>query len=172
MKDINKRIVYGKRYALAFDKQYEDLVIKSYKSNDSIGGIERIINEKDSNGNRLLTSYYQMNKCDKCKLFMDFDKLHLENREECDILINKVIDSVNEVYGLNITISDLVIDYYWDTRKDKLSNGREKEINSLHIICKTFYTDRILMKRFIHYFYNKYNIEIDDIYCVHDNKSR
>ena len=172
MKDINKRIVYGKRYALAFDKQYEDLVIKSYKSNDSIGGIERIINEKDSNGNRLLTSYYQMNKCDKCKLFMDFDKLHLENREECDILINKVIDSVNEVYGLNITISDLVIDYYWDTRKDKLSNGREKEINSLHIICKTFYTDRILMKRFIHYFYNKYNIEIDDIHCVNDNKSR
>lgn len=166
MKEINKRIVYGKKYALAFDKEYEEKVIKSYKSNDSIGGIERIT--KDTS----ITSFYQINKNDKCKLFMDFDKLHLENREECDILIQKVIDSVNEVYNVNITIDDLVIDYYWDTRKDKITNGRDKEINSLHIICKSFYTDRILMKRFIHYFYKKYEIEIDDIYCVNDMKTR
>jgi hypothetical protein len=172
MKEVNKRIVWGKKYALAFDKEYEEKILKSYKSNDSINGIERIINEKDSNGDRLINSYYQINKSDKCKLFMDFDKLHIENNEECDILINNVIDSINEVYNVNITISDLVIDYYWDTRKDKLSNGREKEINSIHIICKSFYTDRILMKRFSHYFYNKYDIEIDDIYCVNDNKTR
>ena len=168
MKEINKRIVFGNKYAVAFDYELDSGdIISKFRGANSLIGIQELIS-KDTSCN----SYYQMNKSDKCKIFMDFDKLHLETREECDNLIQKVIDSINEVYNVNITIGDLVIDYYWDTRENKITTGRDKEINSLHIICKSFYTDRILMKRFIQYFKQTYGYEMDDIYCVKKNATR
>ena len=153
-----KKLCKKYKYIYAVDKIKNNELTKKFYGNNNLYELQQLINNSNDK------NYYQVVLYNKSKLYIDLDHLN-HTPEQIEDIIENIINEINKLFDVDISNKDLIIQ----------SNNNKKIITSLHIIIKSFYTDRKYMKEFIKYMNEKkkiiydidnkkYELEIDDIY--------